>query len=91
MQFLASTDQPRGGTVAGSAPPLLLQMYCVKAPAKDGGTTAVSKLSFGAGATLLLSTAHAFRRASLGIRAWARRISAVYTAGFGQIVEDEHP
>ena len=89
--FSASTDKPCGGTVAGSAPLLLLQMYCVEAPTKGGGTAAVGTLSFGTGATLLVSIAHAFRRASPGIRARARRISAVCTAGVGQIVEDEHP
>jgi alpha-ketoglutarate-dependent taurine dioxygenase len=66
-------------------------MYCVDAPQTGGGEFGGGRVAYKAGATLLLSTTHALAAAPPGLAERARRMTAVYTKGFGNVAEDEYP
>jgi alpha-ketoglutarate-dependent taurine dioxygenase len=78
-------------TTVRDAPPMLLQMYCVDAPPEGGGELGGGRVVYKAGATLLLSTTHAFAAAPSAVAERARRMTAVYTKGFGNVAEGEYP
>eukprot|EP01046_Picozoa_sp_COSAG06_P031725 COSAG06_NODE_3114_length_5840_cov_26.926842_3_plen_317_part_00 len=92
--FTASAGDKAVVSGAGAAPPLLLQMYCAESPSDGGrvtGTAAGGRVKYDAGATLLLSLTHAFAAAPPALQARARRMVAVYSNGFGKVVEGEYP
>lgn len=78
-------------TTTRDTPPLLLQMYCVHAPSEGGGEFGGGRVAFKAGATLLLSTTHALKAAPPSVAERARRMTAVYTKGFGNVAENKYP
>jgi hypothetical protein len=78
-------------TTVRDTPPMLLQMYCVEAPREGSGEFAQGRVRFQAGATLLLSTTHAFAAAPRAVQRRARTMTAVYTKGFGNVQEGLYP
>eukprot|EP01047_Picozoa_sp_COSAG01_P027060 COSAG01_NODE_1770_length_9272_cov_5.371198_10_plen_365_part_00 len=88
----ADADEHDGAmTTVRDAPPKLLQMYCVDAPREGGGELDGGRVTYKAGATLLLSTTHALAAAPPDVAQRARRMTAVYTKGWGKIVEGKYP